>query len=125
MDDPKRNAPLVPPGLVDPNTHNKGMTEPLAHVTHRQLAADLGESEPEDEDPFMTVEEQLLPVWEQEGVTSERWQRQLVIRAKDIVANHIEKFQKYNSIDARTWTDITVATVMMPTVCCVWNTHTQ
>ena len=125
MDDPKRNAPLVPPGLVDPNTHNKGMTEPLAHATHRQLAAHLGELESENEDPFMTIEEQLLPVWEQEKITSERQQCQLVIRAKYMVANHIEKFQKYNSIDMRTWTDITVAMVMMPTVRCVWNTHTQ
>jgi len=62
VDDPKWNAPLVPPGLIDPNTHNKGTTEPLAHAMHRQLAADLGELESEDEDPFVTVEGQLLPV---------------------------------------------------------------
>ena len=62
------------PELVDPNTHNKEITELLAHATHRQLAADSGESESENEDPFVTVEEQLLPVWEQEKVTSKRWQ---------------------------------------------------
>jgi len=70
VDDPERNAPLVPPGLVNLNTHNKGTMEPLAHAMHHQLAADSGELESENEDPFMTIEEQLLPVWEQEGVTS-------------------------------------------------------
>ena len=110
VDDTEREAPLVSPGLIHPNTRNEGTTEPLAHATYRQLAADSGESESEDEDSFMTVEEQLLPVWEQEGVTSERRQCQLVIRARDIVANHVKKFQKYDSIDARTRTDITVAT---------------
>ena len=79
VDDHERNAPLVPPGLINPNTCNKGTTEPLAHATHCQLAADLGELESEDKDPFVTVEEQLLPVWKQEKITSERWQRQLVI----------------------------------------------
>ena len=77
--------------------------EPLAHTTHCQLEADLGGSELEDKTPFMTVEEQLLPIWEMEKITSERRQCQLIIWAKVIVVNYIEKFQKYIMVATAGW----------------------
>jgi len=73
-DESERDAPLVPPGLADPHTRSTGTAEPVAHATRRQLEDDSGESEKEHEnEPFvLSVEEQLLPIWIEENITSSR-----------------------------------------------------
>jgi len=111
-DESERDAPLVPPGLADPHTRSTGTAEPVAHATRRQLEDDSGESEKEDEnEPFvLSVEEQLLPIWIEENITSGRRQRQLINRARSIIANYIEKLKKYDVVNSNTRDEITVAT---------------
>src|SRR6266571_1430478 len=109
VDETERDAPQVPPGLTTPHTCNIGTVEPVAHVTHHQLEDDSGESEEENEPFILSVEEQLLPIWIEENITSGRRQHQLLNCARSIVTNYIEKLRKYNEVDLKMCDEITVA----------------
>jgi len=83
----------------------------LAHATQRQLESDAEESGHELEDE-PTVEEQLEFTWDSLKITNRERRHRILTRAREIVANYIEAYQKYDVIEMKIRDGIVICTAV-------------
>ena len=87
------------------------MEEPLAHATQRQLESDAEESGHELEDE-PTMEEQLEFTWDSLKIMNRERRHRILTRTREIVANYIEAYQKYDVIEAKIRDGIVIRTAV-------------
>jgi len=111
LDEQLQEAPQVPPGLLRIGDLTRRLEEPLAHATQHQLELDAKESGHELEDE-PTVKEQLEFTWDSLKITNRERRHRILTRAREIVANYIEAYQKYDVIEAKIRDRIVICTAV-------------